>query len=43
MKKSFLVSLFLVIGMTLTGQTFDYGRISGHPRLLLKAGEEGRI
>lgn len=43
MKKSFLVSLFLVIGMTLSGQTFDYSRISGHPRLLLKTGEEGRI
>ena len=28
MKKSFLVSLFLVIGMTLTGQTFDYLRFA---------------
>ena len=33
----------LCAGTRLAAQTFDYDRVSGHPRLLMKQGEERQI
>ena len=35
--------LLLCAGTRLAAQTFDYDRVSGHPRLLMKQGEERQI
>ena len=37
------ICLLLCAGTRLVAQTFDYNRVSGHPRLLMKQGEEQQI
>ena len=37
------ICLLLCAGTHLVAQTFDYNRVSGHPRLLMKQGEEQQI
>ncbi|MBL0745917.1 heparinase II/III domain-containing protein [Chryseolinea lacunae] len=43
MKKIILLSLTLFVTLALRAQTFDYGKIESHPRLLLKKGEEAGL